>query len=91
MNNNFIIFSLTRWGIEPRSTDSVTDALSTRPLKRFCILDKALEGVLIKFHIQDVNLFEAKTAGLRKSQNRFISHTLLLKGLKHPANSCSLQ
>ena len=34
MNNNFIIFSLTRPGIESVSTVSVSDALSTRPLVR---------------------------------------------------------
>ena len=32
MNANFIVFGLTRRGIEPESTASVADALSTRPL-----------------------------------------------------------
>ena len=32
MNTNFIVFGLTRQGIEPESTASVADAISTRPL-----------------------------------------------------------
>ena len=32
MNTNFTVFGLTRPGIEPVSTASVADALSTRPL-----------------------------------------------------------
>ena len=32
MNINFIVFGLTRLGIEPGSTVLVADALSTRPL-----------------------------------------------------------
>ena len=32
MNTNFVVFGLTRPGIEPESTASVADALSTPPL-----------------------------------------------------------
>ena len=32
MNTNFVVFDLTRLEIEPESTESVADVLSTRPL-----------------------------------------------------------
>ena len=56
MNTNFIVFGLTRPGIEPVSTASVADALSTRPLIGPLNLDRLCKTGILLY-----------TAGLYKS------------------------